>query len=120
MQGQKVASTRESNPNQSHLLLHKRFRAAPVVQTEKKLDPANIPWNKDTDDPCNLTFGEDCIIFIHATKAYKCKKAVTVILLLINSATSKNHAYYFFGLSLIHICRCRRYAVCRSRWSPYH
>eukprot|EP00826_Nyctotherus_ovalis_P044049 TRINITY_DN4718_c0_g1_i11.p1 TRINITY_DN4718_c0_g1~~TRINITY_DN4718_c0_g1_i11.p1 ORF type:complete len:233 (+),score=52.19 TRINITY_DN4718_c0_g1_i11:678-1376(+) len=25
-----------------------------------------------------------------------------------------------FGLSLIHICRCRRYAVCRSRWSPYH
>eukprot|EP00826_Nyctotherus_ovalis_P006155 TRINITY_DN11427_c0_g1_i3.p1 TRINITY_DN11427_c0_g1~~TRINITY_DN11427_c0_g1_i3.p1 ORF type:complete len:435 (-),score=114.17 TRINITY_DN11427_c0_g1_i3:34-1338(-) len=27
----------------------------------------------------------------------------------------------FWGsLSLIHICRCRRYAVCRSRWSPYH
>eukprot|EP00826_Nyctotherus_ovalis_P018432 TRINITY_DN15520_c0_g2_i1.p2 TRINITY_DN15520_c0_g2~~TRINITY_DN15520_c0_g2_i1.p2 ORF type:complete len:104 (-),score=23.67 TRINITY_DN15520_c0_g2_i1:14-325(-) len=25
-----------------------------------------------------------------------------------------------YGLSLIHICRCRRYAVCRSRWSPYH
>eukprot|EP00826_Nyctotherus_ovalis_P006150 TRINITY_DN11424_c0_g1_i7.p1 TRINITY_DN11424_c0_g1~~TRINITY_DN11424_c0_g1_i7.p1 ORF type:complete len:114 (+),score=14.79 TRINITY_DN11424_c0_g1_i7:181-522(+) len=23
-------------------------------------------------------------------------------------------------LSLIHICRCRRYAVCRSRWSPYN
>ena len=22
-------------------------------------------------------------------------------------------------LSLIHISRCRRYAVCRSRWSPY-
>eukprot|EP00826_Nyctotherus_ovalis_P018277 TRINITY_DN15455_c0_g1_i2.p1 TRINITY_DN15455_c0_g1~~TRINITY_DN15455_c0_g1_i2.p1 ORF type:complete len:205 (+),score=53.89 TRINITY_DN15455_c0_g1_i2:61-675(+) len=26
----------------------------------------------------------------------------------------------YVGLSLIHICRCRRYAVCRSRWSPYH
>ena len=25
-----------------------------------------------------------------------------------------------FHLSLIHIWRCRRYAVCRSRWSPYH
>eukprot|EP00826_Nyctotherus_ovalis_P023150 TRINITY_DN17816_c0_g1_i2.p1 TRINITY_DN17816_c0_g1~~TRINITY_DN17816_c0_g1_i2.p1 ORF type:complete len:108 (-),score=24.76 TRINITY_DN17816_c0_g1_i2:10-333(-) len=25
-----------------------------------------------------------------------------------------------WDLSLIHICRCRRYAVCRSRWSPYH
>eukprot|EP00826_Nyctotherus_ovalis_P006358 TRINITY_DN11494_c0_g3_i3.p1 TRINITY_DN11494_c0_g3~~TRINITY_DN11494_c0_g3_i3.p1 ORF type:complete len:263 (+),score=57.44 TRINITY_DN11494_c0_g3_i3:136-924(+) len=27
---------------------------------------------------------------------------------------------YMTSLSLIHICRCRRYAVCRSRWSPYH
>ena len=24
------------------------------------------------------------------------------------------------GLSLIHIWRCRRYSLCRSRWSPYH
>ena len=24
------------------------------------------------------------------------------------------------ALSLIHICRCRRYSLCRSRWSPYH
>ena len=24
-----------------------------------------------------------------------------------------------YMLSLIHISRCRRYAVCRSRWSPY-
>eukprot|EP00826_Nyctotherus_ovalis_P029263 TRINITY_DN23092_c0_g2_i1.p1 TRINITY_DN23092_c0_g2~~TRINITY_DN23092_c0_g2_i1.p1 ORF type:complete len:133 (+),score=12.54 TRINITY_DN23092_c0_g2_i1:64-462(+) len=27
---------------------------------------------------------------------------------------------FTYDLSLIHICRCRRYAVCRSRWSPYH
>eukprot|EP00826_Nyctotherus_ovalis_P066890 TRINITY_DN9940_c0_g2_i2.p1 TRINITY_DN9940_c0_g2~~TRINITY_DN9940_c0_g2_i2.p1 ORF type:complete len:245 (-),score=63.53 TRINITY_DN9940_c0_g2_i2:51-785(-) len=27
-------------------------------------------------------------------------------------------AYKNYNLSLIHICRCRRYAVCRSRWSP--
>ena len=27
---------------------------------------------------------------------------------------------YWLMLSLIHIWRCRRYAVCRSRWSPYH
>ena len=25
-----------------------------------------------------------------------------------------------FILSLIHIWRCRRYSLCRSRWSPYH
>eukprot|EP00826_Nyctotherus_ovalis_P041035 TRINITY_DN4091_c0_g2_i3.p1 TRINITY_DN4091_c0_g2~~TRINITY_DN4091_c0_g2_i3.p1 ORF type:complete len:291 (-),score=89.67 TRINITY_DN4091_c0_g2_i3:16-888(-) len=28
--------------------------------------------------------------------------------------------WVLYYLSLIHICRCRRYAVCRSRWSPYH
>eukprot|EP00826_Nyctotherus_ovalis_P030337 TRINITY_DN2420_c0_g1_i14.p2 TRINITY_DN2420_c0_g1~~TRINITY_DN2420_c0_g1_i14.p2 ORF type:complete len:137 (-),score=6.14 TRINITY_DN2420_c0_g1_i14:22-432(-) len=28
--------------------------------------------------------------------------------------------FTIISLSLIHICRCRRYAVCRSRWSPYH
>eukprot|EP00826_Nyctotherus_ovalis_P043944 TRINITY_DN4693_c0_g1_i7.p1 TRINITY_DN4693_c0_g1~~TRINITY_DN4693_c0_g1_i7.p1 ORF type:complete len:229 (+),score=47.23 TRINITY_DN4693_c0_g1_i7:472-1158(+) len=32
----------------------------------------------------------------------------------------KEAAYNRLYLSLIHICRCRRYAVCRSRWSPYH
>eukprot|EP00826_Nyctotherus_ovalis_P040787 TRINITY_DN4046_c0_g3_i4.p1 TRINITY_DN4046_c0_g3~~TRINITY_DN4046_c0_g3_i4.p1 ORF type:complete len:258 (-),score=60.26 TRINITY_DN4046_c0_g3_i4:26-724(-) len=26
----------------------------------------------------------------------------------------------YIGLSLIHICRCRRIERCRSRWSPYH
>eukprot|EP00826_Nyctotherus_ovalis_P043251 TRINITY_DN4533_c0_g1_i6.p1 TRINITY_DN4533_c0_g1~~TRINITY_DN4533_c0_g1_i6.p1 ORF type:complete len:230 (-),score=56.85 TRINITY_DN4533_c0_g1_i6:20-709(-) len=43
---------------------------------------------------------------------------------------SEREAFFFFMqvcsaahvlcLSLIHICRCRRYAVCRSRWSPDH
>eukprot|EP00826_Nyctotherus_ovalis_P046450 TRINITY_DN524_c0_g3_i2.p1 TRINITY_DN524_c0_g3~~TRINITY_DN524_c0_g3_i2.p1 ORF type:complete len:632 (-),score=204.16 TRINITY_DN524_c0_g3_i2:22-1917(-) len=28
--------------------------------------------------------------------------------------------YKDVGLSLIHICRCRRIERCRSRWSPYH
>ena len=28
--------------------------------------------------------------------------------------------YNALGLSLIHICRCRRLLTCRSRWSPYH
>ena len=31
-----------------------------------------------------------------------------------------HHKLTVFELSLIHIRRCRRYAVCRSRWSPYH
>ena len=30
------------------------------------------------------------------------------------------YAYPLYQLSLIHILRCRRYSLCRSRWSPYH
>ena len=33
--------------------------------------------------------------------------------------TSKFISYYVM-LSLIHIWRCRRSTLCRSRWSPYH
>eukprot|EP00826_Nyctotherus_ovalis_P055801 TRINITY_DN7450_c0_g1_i1.p2 TRINITY_DN7450_c0_g1~~TRINITY_DN7450_c0_g1_i1.p2 ORF type:complete len:107 (+),score=9.19 TRINITY_DN7450_c0_g1_i1:306-626(+) len=33
---------------------------------------------------------------------------------------SRDNLLIVKDLSLIHICRCRRYAVCRSRWSPYH
>eukprot|EP00826_Nyctotherus_ovalis_P011067 TRINITY_DN12889_c0_g1_i6.p1 TRINITY_DN12889_c0_g1~~TRINITY_DN12889_c0_g1_i6.p1 ORF type:complete len:419 (-),score=70.39 TRINITY_DN12889_c0_g1_i6:12-1241(-) len=42
--------------------------------------------------------------------------------LTFNSCLSYCHHTHFIGvlLSLIHICRCRRYAVCRSRWSPDH
>ena len=37
---------------------------------------------------------------------------------MINNVLLKNDVK--IELSLIHIWRCRRYAVCRSRWSPYH
>ena len=33
------------------------------------------------------------------------------------AAFAENH---YLVLSLIHICRCRRSTLCRSRWSPYH
>ena len=33
---------------------------------------------------------------------------------------AKSHREATFILSLIHIWRCRRYSLCRSRWSPYH
>eukprot|EP00826_Nyctotherus_ovalis_P041407 TRINITY_DN4160_c0_g2_i3.p1 TRINITY_DN4160_c0_g2~~TRINITY_DN4160_c0_g2_i3.p1 ORF type:complete len:205 (-),score=10.05 TRINITY_DN4160_c0_g2_i3:21-635(-) len=37
-----------------------------------------------------------------------------------NEKDTPDFASNMHDLSLIHICRCRRYAVCRSRWSPYH
>ena len=30
------------------------------------------------------------------------------------------HNFHLLALSLIHIWRCRRSTLCRSRWSPYH
>ena len=33
---------------------------------------------------------------------------------------SKVNEISVLELSLIHIRRCRRYSLCRSRWSPYH
>eukprot|EP00826_Nyctotherus_ovalis_P011270 TRINITY_DN12941_c0_g2_i4.p1 TRINITY_DN12941_c0_g2~~TRINITY_DN12941_c0_g2_i4.p1 ORF type:complete len:418 (+),score=119.20 TRINITY_DN12941_c0_g2_i4:636-1889(+) len=39
---------------------------------------------------------------------------------VLSEITPDNICIIALMLSLIHICRCRRYAVCRSRWSPYH
>ena len=35
-------------------------------------------------------------------------------------ANDMKREHHILSLSLIHISPCRRYAVCRSRWSPYH
>ena len=37
-----------------------------------------------------------------------------------NYSRWKIHFCFWQNLSLIHIWRCRRYSLCRSRWSPYH
>ena len=41
-----------------------------------------------------------------------------------NCLSEKRSRKWYYGqdckLSLIHIWRCRRYSLCRSRWSPYH
>ena len=37
-----------------------------------------------------------------------------------SAAASFPSTPYMFNLSLIHIWRCRRSTLCRSRWSPYH
>ena len=42
------------------------------------------------------------------------------VLLNIMENTSKSISQLIYMLSLIHIWRCRRSTLCRSRWSPYH
>ena len=42
------------------------------------------------------------------------------VIMTLNVLMTKHVLSTVVELSLIHIWRCRRYAVCRSRWSPYH
>ena len=42
------------------------------------------------------------------------------LLQLFRSSKNNNNNRSIFSLSLIHIWRCRRDVLCRSRWSPYH
>ena len=46
---------------------------------------------------------------------FRLKKALTMAML-----TYKLPLIVIVALSLIHIWRCRRSTLCRSRWSPYH
>ena len=50
------------------------------------------------------------------SKCYVCYKCYNLYFRVVENFTH-DHSQ---SLSLIHIWRCRRYAVCRSRWSPYH
>eukprot|EP00826_Nyctotherus_ovalis_P031782 TRINITY_DN2552_c0_g5_i1.p1 TRINITY_DN2552_c0_g5~~TRINITY_DN2552_c0_g5_i1.p1 ORF type:complete len:557 (-),score=100.66 TRINITY_DN2552_c0_g5_i1:17-1687(-) len=50
----------------------------------------------------------------------KLANACQELFMLISDSATASYVATVVILSLIHICRCRRYAVCRSRWSPYH
>jgi len=44
--------------------IHRRIKVPPVTvkinkQPKQEINSSNIPWSKDTEDACNLTFGED-------------------------------------------------------------
>ena len=58
-------------------------------------------------------------IWIDASKhAEKCKEKIRTICCHLDKKLIEMHLA--LNLSLIHIWRCRRSTLCRSRWSPYH
>eukprot|EP00826_Nyctotherus_ovalis_P051010 TRINITY_DN6333_c0_g1_i6.p1 TRINITY_DN6333_c0_g1~~TRINITY_DN6333_c0_g1_i6.p1 ORF type:complete len:145 (-),score=9.68 TRINITY_DN6333_c0_g1_i6:22-456(-) len=84
---------------------------------------------------------QDTALELDPPETMKVQRSSRIVLMRSTEYTKSNLSciirWYFFGrfacvfnphlvkflsldLSLIHICRCRRYAVCRSRWSPYH
>ena len=82
-------------------------------------------------------YRENCIITGRKTKIYRRKKFIAWIRTIISVNTKLDRMYTWKEnfwttisvwtfkssiktLSLIHIWRCRRPAMCRSRWSPYH
>lgn len=61
-QNQKALPNKETP--ETHITTNKRVQVPSTsIRTErnskKSFNTANFPWNKDTIDPCNLTFGED-------------------------------------------------------------
>ena len=76
------------------------------------------------------SFSLKSIIYIYSTLC-QCTRTIHMyfLYLSVNVIFNKGMIWQFvlecsltlcWLLSLIHIWRCRRYAVCRSRWSPYH
>eukprot|EP00826_Nyctotherus_ovalis_P027476 TRINITY_DN21478_c0_g1_i1.p1 TRINITY_DN21478_c0_g1~~TRINITY_DN21478_c0_g1_i1.p1 ORF type:complete len:105 (-),score=10.50 TRINITY_DN21478_c0_g1_i1:11-325(-) len=88
-----------------------RYRAALAnIEHAIKLVTRNMKYYKYLKAVCHKQLEE----FEAASRCYH-----EVCNGLIAKAEVKPVSYLLY-LSLIHICRCRRYAVCRSRWSPYH
>ena len=56
---------------------------------------------------------------IHGSENTHKHTHIHTLLLYIPKPTTYHHYLYIY-LSLIHIWRCRRSTLCRSRWSPYH
>ena len=63
--------------------------------------------------------GQASDIDIHAKEILRLRK-ITSKILSDHTGQSLEKVEQDVDLSLIHICRCRRYSLCRSRWSPYH
>eukprot|EP00826_Nyctotherus_ovalis_P019280 TRINITY_DN1591_c0_g2_i10.p1 TRINITY_DN1591_c0_g2~~TRINITY_DN1591_c0_g2_i10.p1 ORF type:complete len:262 (+),score=56.81 TRINITY_DN1591_c0_g2_i10:165-950(+) len=81
-----------------------QYGKRPIVAV---VDPPRGGLHKDVVNRIRTCKGLDVLIYVSCNQ----QSLVRDALLLCRPAK---------GLSLIHICRCRRYAVCRSRWSPYH
>ena len=120
-----------------------------VIQPAKKLD-SKLVVRKETQRLVSDVFAthkqEFPSIVNSSNVLFHLKEAVTssmnpIVITLLNSSsqTSTNYSsqyitfnpgkeirefqinnLFIFNLSLIHIWRCRRYSLCRSRWSPYH
>ena len=77
-------------------------------------DDDHIP---DIYNALNVDRGEDGMLVLEVAQ-HLGEAVVRTVAMDSTDGLIRGHAVQ--DLSLIHICRCRRYSLCRSRWSPYH
>eukprot|EP00826_Nyctotherus_ovalis_P024920 TRINITY_DN19232_c0_g1_i1.p1 TRINITY_DN19232_c0_g1~~TRINITY_DN19232_c0_g1_i1.p1 ORF type:complete len:221 (-),score=30.04 TRINITY_DN19232_c0_g1_i1:10-672(-) len=108
----------------------KRFSLAFKYTGRKKLRDGSESKEFVLEDSCDFsveikppfaftgewTVDEDCV----KCEALRSKELKNSLVVGQTAIASTKITAMTSHLSLIHICRCRRYAVCRSRWSPYH
>ena len=79
-------------------------------------------------DALALCFGIWYLVLLNLYEQKKCRKWLWLSCALLCLSALCKLPFILFSfvslllmrLSLIHIWRCRRYSLCRSRWSPYH
>ena len=77
-------------------------------------------YNLLCNDVCNCLWAVafmDCSIF---SRRDIVRAKTTDVMLKLRMRWSQQKSASVGSLSLIHIWRCRRSTLCRSRWSPYH
>eukprot|EP00826_Nyctotherus_ovalis_P051313 TRINITY_DN6408_c0_g3_i2.p1 TRINITY_DN6408_c0_g3~~TRINITY_DN6408_c0_g3_i2.p1 ORF type:complete len:321 (-),score=78.41 TRINITY_DN6408_c0_g3_i2:17-979(-) len=68
----------------------------------------------------HLLVQHECRILEVHDEEFLLQSALLLLTIIMRETAGEKKDERVSNLSLIHICRCRRYAVCRSRWSPYH
>eukprot|EP00826_Nyctotherus_ovalis_P022548 TRINITY_DN1745_c0_g2_i11.p1 TRINITY_DN1745_c0_g2~~TRINITY_DN1745_c0_g2_i11.p1 ORF type:complete len:214 (-),score=76.74 TRINITY_DN1745_c0_g2_i11:20-661(-) len=96
--------------------VHEEIKAVPYEKPQAKRGAANVSSIDNT-----LNLGAKLYNQLQISKKEQPKSApIAAIMDIIRESVEKKGVRGVLGLSLIHICRCRRIERCRSRWSPYH
>ena len=91
--------------------------------SETLFSPFALCYSIKLFSPLKWVIGQVTDIFTILAGLWVRERSLKLVISLASSEVGKcvtGTRLLVFDLSLIHIWRCRRYAVCRSRWSPYH
>ena len=99
---------------QCHVMLTSRGRSACKMTMLFAIEVIAAHWTRENNWLVYMT--RECVVIVNSSASRQHPQQRTVVrsvVIIVKKSTSIN-------LSLIHIWRCRRSTLCRSRWSPYH